>query len=220
MRINGYLASLIGGAAFLFNISNAAAVLTIFDDRAAFLAAIGGSAEVSEDFSSFSANDPFRNLTLDIGLFSLRADGPNHDDHNLVNLSGTDLFNVDETTFAKFFVIPDTQLQDGTTATISFDRPVVAFGADFSTLENAVFSVNGQTISHPSSPDDQFFGFTVDVTEAFSQISIGGSEDRFGMDNVLFTTIGEVPEPGMLALLGLGLLGLGVARRRTKTTRR
>lgn len=36
--------------------------------------------------------------------------------------------------------------------------------------------------------------------------------DGWGIDDI---TIGNVPEPGMLLLMGLGLLGLGAARRRT-----
>lgn len=41
--------------------------------------------------------------------------------------------------------------------------------------------------------------------------STGG--DGWGIDDI---TIGSVPEPGALMLMGLGLLGLGAARRRTK----
>ena len=39
------------------------------------------------------------------------------------------------------------------------------------------------------------------------------ARDGWGLDNV---TVGKVPEPGTLLLLGLGLLGLGAARRRLR----
>jgi hypothetical protein len=38
------------------------------------------------------------------------------------------------------------------------------------------------------------------------------SNDGYGIDDV---TVGRVPEPGTLALLGLGLLGVGLMRRRS-----
>lgn len=41
------------------------------------------------------------------------------------------------------------------------------------------------------------------------------SNDGYGIDNV---TVGRVPEPGTLALLGLGLVGLGLSRRRQSTS--
>lgn len=58
------------------------------------------------------------------------------------------------------------------------------------------------------------------VTVTSDQNILGGTltfsnttgNDGWGLDNV---TVGSLPEPGTLLLMGLGLLGLGAARRRT-----
>lgn len=55
----------------------------------------------------------------------------------------------------------------------------------------------------------------MDFTSATLTFQNGENEnDGWGIDNV---TIASVPEPGTLALLGLGLAGLGVARRRKQS---
>jgi len=54
---------------------------------------------------------------------------------------------------------------------------------------------------------------TVAITSATLIFDNGyAARDGWGIDDV---TVGKLPEPGTLLLLGLGLLGLGIARRRT-----
>ena len=63
--------------------------------------------------------------------------------------------------------------------------------------------------------DTQFWGILAD--EAITQVLFNDMGNGFGelIDNVAFGSV-SVPEPGTLALLGLGLIGMGLTRRRKK----
>ena len=65
-----------------------------------------------------------------------------------------------------------------------------------------------------SNPAMGFGGFYSDT--AFTSLTILDSSDSVMIDNFAFGTAAAVPEPGTLALLGIGLLGMGAARRRKK----
>ena len=78
--------------------------------------------------------------------------------------------------------------------------------ADFA-LQQVSFVPAGQTT---------FFGITSDLLISTMHLGLANGvvtqAGSFGHDNL---TIAAVPEPGTLALLAAGLLGLGFARRRT-----
>lgn len=56
-----------------------------------------------------------------------------------------------------------------------------------------------------------YVGIMSDVAISSLTFYTNDENDGFGIDNV---TVGTVPEPGTLALLGLGLVGMGVMKRR------
>ena len=95
---------------------------------------------------------------------------------------------------------------------------------DFSVTTNiGTYNFNNVTVPNVNQrPGMTFFGFIADPGETFTGfnfVSQLGSGHAPALDNVtLGNRSNTVPEPASLALLGIGLAGLGVARRRKATT--
>jgi hypothetical protein len=112
----------------------------------------------------------------------------------------------------------------GGNLTYSFAQPVNAFGTFLTGIQLAGETVtfndgSSQTLTIPNSGGGvEFFGFT-DTGRLISNITINASAGSFGdiigMDDVrFFTAAVAVPEPAGLAVLAIGLTGLGLLRRR------
>lgn len=207
--------SLVASIAVVFVASSQAseaAMITTFDDRAAFDAATGGGL-LLETFNSFTTDRTFHNTPVDVGDFTIsmnngvarqdvnRIDTPPF--NSSINFDGTPYAGVGGSNYSLF---------------LTFDAPITAFGADLGFLgvgENSAprttLNVLGDSFLPPQiGVGFRFFGLVSDT--AFNVVEFRTSaNDGWSFDNVAYGT-GEqstpVPTPSSIAVFIIALLGL------------
>ncbi len=170
----------------------------VYTTAAGWDAAIGSASTTVEDFNDTTLQS---GLTID---------------------SDFSLFSIDGTVANKMYDRIDSTAGD---TDFSFTTAIYAFGGNFdlsgpggegSSIE--VEAADGSTYdlgTISSGYSGGWWGFVSDVaitSVVFTES--GGGVETYTLDNLTWTTTKAVPEPGTIALFGLGAIGLVVVRRR------
>jgi len=190
-----------------------AQAIVLYTDEAAFIAAVG--AHDLETFEGVAPGNYGTSATFGVHTFGSPPS-------SIMVVTDTGQFGAHNTT-------PGGRLFIDCTSSPSYhdpmdmsrvDAPMTAYGANFTDLDFGTinFLVDGVTLHSPSPGGDantMFVGFIAGPGESFTTVRLEVNDNTYGIDDVRSRAGAPgIPEPGTLALLGLGLLGFVRKRRK------
>ncbi|WP_165855289.1 PEP-CTERM sorting domain-containing protein [Marinobacter sp. JSM 1782161] len=237
-RILGLTAGVALGVAGVASSANAALMLSVSGEgeaaaqaaESAFFSKLK-SGYLTEGFESYTAGTGSQANTISTSVGDFTQDvagtGGSCDDGGFSCSGGVAILDAGSTPFFGRSAVPtgpdndnwlDSMDSQEMTFSVLDGYNAVGFYITDPNDEGGYLTVSGMTFSYEalfgSSLDDgQVFYVSLIDTDGLGEITFysNNESDGYGIDNV---TVGEVPEPGTLALLGLGLAGVGVMRRR------
>lgn len=207
LSFKGRVSALAALLALLPSLSVGAVIASV--DRATFQAGVSGGAITSQNFDSLAAGT-ILGATTDL-TYSASAGSPIVTNSFITSTDPNGL----GSTSSGFF-------QPDETMTFSFNSPVTAFAIDINTFAATDGSYRasldiGDIITSryevfPGLGTGQFIGYISDI--AFSSVTVSAmAGDAYTLDTLIYGNTVTVSEPGTFALIGLGLAGIGAARR-------
>lgn len=194
-----------------------AQAIAIFDDRSAWLAAIGGAPTFTEDFAGFTADTSFGGAPLGLGPFTLSVTSAIGDVGQFIDVPPFAAAASVEFDTNRLIAFVD---GDGVTVDMLFAPGVTAWGADYSgaaTGEGLTFVIANDFVHEvfDIGSDDGFFGFVLGALEgAIGRLRLQAttadgrlaSGEAFALDNIAGVQAPVViSEPGAGALLAIAL---------------